>query len=72
MILYLPYEESMCTDECGAYITFGIDAYDGNGHEIAAVPDVSVSRPLVASLCDTFTKQQVDPIHLHDVIEDAL
>ena len=72
MIQYLPYEESMCTDECGAYITFGIVAYDGSCREIAAVPDVSTSEPFVRSLCDTFTKNQVDPIHLYEVIEDAL
>ncbi len=62
----------MCTDECGAYITFGIIACDENGHEITSVPDVSTSEPLVRSLCDAFTKYQVDPIHLRDVIEDAL
>ena len=72
MILYLPYEENMYTDECGAYITFGIVVYDENGHEITSVADVSVNRAFVTSLCDTFTKQQVDPIHLHDVIEDTL
>ncbi len=45
----------------------------GNGWvKLNSVSDVSVDKSFVANLCKLFTDNQLDPIHLTDVLEDSL
>ncbi len=72
MFRYLPIKESYYSDELGNYISFGIVVLNVSGSIITTVPDVSLDEKFVAELCCECTVNQLDPIHLLDVIEDRL
>ena len=75
MFLYLPVEESLFSPVIGNYCSFGIRVVSINSdtvEDIEFISDVSVSKHLVFSLSLTFTLEQLDPVHLLNVIEDSL
>lgn len=72
MYRYLPFAESLRSDELGAYRSFGIKAADGDGRGIMSVSDVSLDRDFVAELCRKCTDCGLDPVHLQDVIDDNI
>ena len=72
MFQYLPFEERLQSDEGGIYISYGIKITDISGYTILLVSDVSLDKQLVCNLCYKCKVAQLDPIHLHDVIEDNI
>ena len=72
MIRYLPFEEERYHVDVGPYVTYGINAKDERGNVVRSISDVSTNRAIVASLCRKCTRNRLDPIHLRDVIEDAI
>ncbi len=72
MFRYIPFRESLYSDEIGSYISFGIKVFDSSGKEIASVSDVSADEAFVTALCKKCTLYRLQPIHLLDVIEDNL
>lgn len=72
MFQYVPFEESLQSDELGSYISFGIKAVDSSNRITTSVSDVSTDEAFVADLCNRCTLQQLNPIHLLDVIEDNI
>ena len=57
--------------DIGTYTSYGLKAMR-EGKEILAIPDVSLNKEFVESLATRCTDLQLDPIHLFDVVEDAL
>ena len=74
-IRYVPYCEELYHEEIGAYRSFGICAYaltGGEWNEVARVCDVATDLALVVALCERCNRGKLAPIHLIDVIMDAL
>lgn len=71
--LYLPVEQTLFTEELGAYRSFGLHVlrdFDGSNQEITFFQDVSTDRALIEQLSVLLNKLQLDPIHIRDIIED--
>lgn len=75
MFRYQPFKEDIVSSDVNVYTSFGIQfmqsATDG-WVELNSVSDVSVDKTFVTNLCKLFTDNQLDPIHLSDVLEDNL
>ena len=72
---YIPLKEELSSVELGNYQTFAICAYARIGNEwceVARVSDVSADLSFVTALCDRCNRGQLSPLHLRDVVEDAL
>lgn len=75
MFRYLPFKEDIVSSDVTVYTSFGIRFMQsaGNGWvKLNSVSDVSVDKSFVANLCKLFTDNQLDPIHLTDVLENSL
>ena len=72
---YALVSEQLFSTELGHYRSFGIRAFqktECSWREIAFVSDVSTDQAAVEQLARRCTEGQLDPIHLLDVVEDAL
>lgn len=75
MYLYQTYEERLKHPDIGSYISFGIIVLTENNKqkkELFRISDVSVNKALVEKLSILCTKEQLDPVHIYDVIEDSI
>ena len=75
MLQYIPVEEECFSPEIGPYRSFGIAAVriaGGEEERLAYVADVSPDREMVAQLATSCTTAQLDPVHLIEVVLDAL
>lgn len=75
MFLYLPIESERISPYTGPYRAFGLQVCkvrDGVNEEIICLPDISTDDSFVLHLADIFSREQLDPIHLLDVMEDLL
>ncbi len=71
MYLYITVEEHLEHPDIGTYTSYGIKAMKGTD-ELMFVSDVSVDRTFVENLARCCTELQLDPMHLFDVVEDAI
>ncbi len=71
MYRYSTIEESFDDEELGNYISYGITVRS-NGETIMTISDMSLNRELVDELVSRCNSLQLDPLHLYDVIEDAI
>lgn len=72
---YRTVPETCFHPDCGTYISYGIQAYQccgGHCQLISAVHDISTKQSFVEQLTILFTKQQLSPLHLLEVITDFL
>lgn len=74
MVEYQVFEARCAAPELGAYTAYGIRAVETSGARavLAALADVFCRRDLAARLCALLNRLRLDPIHLPDVIDDAL
>ena len=71
LYLYEAVRQELRSDELGEYVTYGIRA-SSNEQQIAFVSDVSTDKQAVQHLAELCTSDQLDPIHLNDIVEDFL
>ena len=69
---YLPFREELYSDDIGKYVSYGIRVLNSQGHIIESVSDVSVDKDFVTELCYLWTRHQLSPIHIRDVLDDIL
>jgi len=75
MFLYLPIENEVNSPYSGIYRAFGLRVLRneaGEDTELMVLPDVSTDFNFTLRLASLFTKKQLDPLHLLDVLEDIL
>ncbi len=72
MLQYIPVREELFSPELGNYVSYGIRAVLASGEEATSVSDVSPDFAFVQKLAALCTSEQLSPIHLHDVVEDAI
>ena len=71
MYRYEPVEEWIDLPECGEFISYGIRILlDGQVWGIRS--DVFTERAVVEEICRLCTAEQVEPVHLEDVIDSLL
>ena len=68
---YVPVQETLTSDELGTYVTYSVSVQTVS-EEIAFVRDVSTDFDEIVQLTERCTEQQLDPVHLDDLIEDFL
>ena len=74
-VMYVPFEQEKCTEDNGHYVGYGIRALRSTGESwecIAEVGDISCSMQFVRELAQLCTRLELDPMHLLDVVEDAI
>lgn len=74
-VVYFPYESVSRLPEVGKYITYGIRGMrkkPGGWVCEVDIGDISTDGHLVRCLAETCTRFELDPIHLHDIVEDML
>ena len=69
--LYETVRQELRTDELGRYVTYGIRV-SLDGRQLELVSDVTTDERAAQRLANLCTSEQLDPIHLNDVIEDLL
>lgn len=75
MYRYLAVKELCQSDEIGGYETFGILAFERCGKcwiEAGRVSDVSISVKEVNVLAQLYTTEQLEPVHLQEMVLDFL
>ena len=75
MFRFQPIEQSLSSPELGGYRAYGIQAFvttPTGCEEAGFVSDVSCDLVFTARLAETCEQLQLDPVHLMDVILDAL
>ena len=75
MFQYLPIQSELFSPEIGPYRAYGLRVLrtrDGQDEEIMILPDVSTNFSFTLRLASLFTKKQLDPMHLLDVIPDLI
>lgn len=75
MYVYRVVRQKLFKPELGLYCTFGLLAlcvHAGRAAPLRLVQDVSADRTVVAELAAQCTAEQLEPCHLHDVIDDVL
>lgn len=72
---YFPVEHTCASPDADRYRVFGLRVLrseDGEEEEVMLLPDVSTDFAFTLRLASLFTRKQLDPIHLLDVLEDIL
>lgn len=72
---YLVIPELCSHPDCGEYTSYGIHALQcqpGQNQMVTIVHDISTKQNFVEQLAARFTKYQLSPLHLKEVIEDFL
>ena len=69
--IYKAVRQELRADELGTYVTYGIRV-SSDGQQLTFVSDVSTDEQAARHLAELCTSEQLDPIHLNDVIEDFL
>ena len=75
MVIYQTVEETLWNPHVGTYKAFGICAYQMDKEEkqvMAHIPDVFFDQEAAQRLVDICNRLELDVVHLHDVVEDAL
>lgn len=75
MFLYLPIENEITSPYTGKYRAFGlriVQSKTEGDQEIMILPDVSTDFEFTLRLASLFTRKQLSPLHLLDVLEDLL
>ena len=68
---YIPIKEVLFSFDLGYYCSFGIEVFE-EGVLCMKISDVSPDECMVSTLASLCTSEQLEPIHLYDVIEDFL
>lgn len=75
MFVYRCIAERQTCPEIGLYESFGLEVcvfLRGQWQTLTMLSDISLDRTLVEQLAAQCTELQLDPVHLMDVVEDAL
>ena len=71
MYLYKAVSESLLSEECGTYVSYGI-TLTCDGEVIDHISDVTCDGDMAHALAELLTHHQLSHLHFHDVIEDFL
>ena len=73
MIIYKIVKEDHCISTSQHYTSFGIAAIDSiSGNQCEYVEDVFLDYDTAKEYISVFNEEQLDLIHLYDVIDDIL
>lgn len=75
MYNYSVFVEMLKNEDSVAYTAYGIvvcSMEDNERKEVLKISDVSADKSRVEELVDLCNKEQLEPVHIYDVIEDFL
>lgn len=75
MYNYNIFVEVLKNEDSDAYTAYGIcvcSMENNQRKEVLKVSDVSTDKEKVDNLVDLCNKEQLEPVHIYDVIEDCL
>lgn len=75
MYNYNIFVEVLKNEDSGAYTSYGIvvcSMENNQRKEVLRVSDVSTKKERIENLIDLCNKEQLEPVHIYDVIEDCL
>ena len=75
MIRYRSIQKRVLLEETGPYTAYGLlaeECTDSSWRAIAVVPDISCDEAFVVQLAERYTRGQLSPIQMLDVVADAL
>lgn len=71
--------EIVCTErhieDYGACSVFGLRAFEEGkicGESVCCIEDISPNRQFVETLCDLLRRHDVHPVHIKDIVLDAI
>ena len=73
MFLYQKFKENLSSPYIGKYVSFGIVVFYilyKQKTELLRISDISVDEEKVENISELCTQEQLDPIHIYDIIED--
>ena len=68
-------ESTCCTEnfEAKPYTTYGLMFFHTDSvNPVAIVNDISCNKKLISNFCDLINRNNLDELHINDVIEDFL
>lgn len=75
MFLYIPVEEQLTSPYVGAYRSFGIAVFRITAQrrqKLAFISDVSTDEAVTSLIACRCTREQLEPVHLRNVVEDFI
>lgn len=75
MYKYKMFAEKLNHPDIGNYTAFGIAVYssvDNNPKKLMNISDISTDKKIVEDLCELCSREQLEPVHVFDVIEDMI
>ena len=72
MIRYHIFAEELYSRDLGAYTGWGIEAREENGAVCGRVEDVTEGRAFAELLAAALNREEAEPVHLRDILEDLL
>lgn len=73
MFIYKVVEENLRNSELGSYIAYGISVYlRATNVILISISDIFLERNKAEKLVELCNKNGLEPIHLREVVEDAI
>lgn len=72
MYQYVLTQNDLSCAELGEYVSFGIRALDASSTCAVHIADVSTDAQLVRALVERCNAGQLEPVQLHEVVENAI
>ena len=71
MIEFYTMKESLCSEDVGSFTTYGIGVCENN-QRLEYISDVFLDQQKAKQFVVLCNRLQLDPLHLSDVIKDAV
>ena len=71
MIEFYTMKESLCSEDVGSFTTYGIGVCENHQH-LEYISDVFLDQQKAEQFVVLCNRLQLDPLHLSDVVEDAV
>ena len=72
MVHYSVFSQELEDRELGAYTAWGIEGREEDGSPAGRVEDLTEDREFALLVAAALNREQAEPIHLRDILEDLL
>ena len=72
MVRYSVFSQELSSRELGSYTGWGIQGREEDGSEAGRVEDLTEDREFAELVAAALNREQAEPVHLRDILEDLL
>ena len=72
MVYYTVFSQQIFTQELGCYTGWGIEGREEDGSPAGRVEDLTEDREFALLVAAALNREQAEPVHLRDILEDLL